>query len=509
LRELEYADEVQGTQNVLNLHVSPAAAAGAFGGGQEIQPSRRDPAIFFLIADLVFVVASALLATFSRFSMVDAGEKLSNEIGIVKHFGFLAFYAGALILSCHVYKVHVGKGIRSSRHEQLAVLKAVGVATLLVTACIYLSGAKVISRLVVGETVVLSTMAMLGSRFLLGKRAVGGVECRNVLIVSADAVGRDLEKHLSGNQDLGFAVKGYLDRRRNGMCAYHPERRVGKKDPKILGAIEDLPRVIRSNFIDEIFITTPEDRELVKRLISEARRNGIDARVVPDLYDGLASAAPIEYLGAIPIMSVCRQSGPVVGLIMKRWIDILLATPALIVLSPVLVLVALLIKLSSPGPVLYRSTRIGKKGRRFVCYKFRTMVANADELRDGLHHLNEREDILFKIANDPRVTRVGRFLRKYSIDELPQFLNVLIGDMSLVGPRPGIPSEYQQYALEHLRRLDVVPGITGLWQVAARKDSSFQSYITLDTYYVNHWSVWLDCKILFRTIAVVFAGTGQ
>ncbi len=137
------------------------------------------------------------------------------------------------------------------------------------------------------------------------------------------------------------------------------------------------------------------------------------------------------------------------------------------------------------------------------------MVQNADELRDSLHHLNEREEILFKISNDPRITPVGRFLRKYSIDELPQLVNVLRGDMSLVGPRPPVPSEYEQYALEHLRRLDVVPGITGLWQVASRRDPSFQNYITLDTQYVNNWSLWLDCKILVKTVAVVFAGTGQ
>jgi lipopolysaccharide/colanic/teichoic acid biosynthesis glycosyltransferase len=167
------------------------------------------------------------------------------------------------------------------------------------------------------------------------------------------------------------------------------------------------------------------------------------------------------------------------------------------------------VKFSSPGPILYRSTRVGKKGRDFICYKFRTMVANAEQLRDSLHHLNEREDILFKITNDPRITPIGRFLRKYSIDELPQFLNVLRGDMSLVGPRPPVPSEYRQYALEHLRRLDVVPGITGLWQVAARTDPSFHSYIALDLQYVDNWTVWLDCKILVRTIAVVFAGTGQ
>ncbi len=167
------------------------------------------------------------------------------------------------------------------------------------------------------------------------------------------------------------------------------------------------------------------------------------------------------------------------------------------------------IKLDSKGPVFYRAQRIGRKGRTFTCYKFRTMCADADKLKDDLKHRNERDGILFKIANDPRVTRVGRFLRKYSLDELPQFYNVLRGDMSLVGPRPPMASEVEQYDLAHLRRLDVLPGMTGLWQVEARQDPSFDSYISLDTAYVENWSLWLDMKILARTVGVVFvAGTG-
>jgi exopolysaccharide biosynthesis polyprenyl glycosylphosphotransferase len=495
-------------QNALNLRVSSASAM-AVESRKGTKSSRHDPTIFFLAVDLLLVTASACLATFSRFPMSAANWGLLNEVNVVKHFGFLGLYAGSLMLSCHAYKVYSAKEIRSTRHEQSAVLKAVAMATLLVAAFIYLSGVKIISRVVVGETVVLSTIAMMGWRLLRRQRIIEGLNCRNVLIVSAGPMGRDLERHFSQNPHLGFTVKGYLDRRQDGARSQHPERRSARNDLKILGSIRDFARVARSNFIDEIFITSPENRELVKHLIFEARRSGIDARIIPDLYDGLASAAPIEYLGHIPIMSVCHQSVPTVGLGMKRCIDILVAMIALIFLFPGLLLVALLVKISSPGPILYRSTRVGKKGINFICYKFRTMVDNAEELRDSLHHLNEREDILFKISNDPRITSVGRFLRKYSIDELPQFLNVLKGDMSLVGPRPPVPSEYKQYALEHLRRLDVLPGITGLWQVAARKNPSFQSYIALDTHYVNNWSVWLDCKILLRTIAVVLAGTGQ
>ena len=501
-------DEAGQDHNVINLQFSPSPPAAVERGRSE-RADRRDAARFFLVADVLLVLISALLATFLRSSVEHASQRFLSEIGIVKHFGFLAFYLGLLILCCHVYKVYRSREIRSRRDEQLAILKAAAMATVLVTACIYLSGAKTISRLVIGETVILSTLAMIGWRFLLRTGVIDGLDCRNVLIVSADPVGRDLERYFMRNRDLGFVVKGYLDRRQNGTRPYHPDRRRGPNDFKILGCARDLARVARSNFIDEIFITSAENRELVKRLIFEAKRAGIDTHLVPDLYDGLASAAHVEFLGDIPMMSVCQRSVPVVGLLIKRCIDILVATVALVVLAPAILLVALLVKLTSSGPVLYRSIRIGKKGRDFVCYKFRTMVANADELRDSLHHLNEREGILFKIANDPRITPIGRLLRKYSLDELPQLLNVLRGDMSLVGPRPGMPSEYEKYSIDHLRRLDVVPGITGLWQVAARRDPSFQSYIALDTQYVDDWSLWGDCRILWKTIAVVFAGTGQ
>jgi lipopolysaccharide/colanic/teichoic acid biosynthesis glycosyltransferase len=167
------------------------------------------------------------------------------------------------------------------------------------------------------------------------------------------------------------------------------------------------------------------------------------------------------------------------------------------------------IRMDSKGPIFYRAQRIGRKGRTFTCYKFRTMCVDADKMKESLKHKNERDGVLFKITNDPRVTRVGRLLRKYSLDELPQLYNVMRGDMSLVGPRPPIASEVEQYDISHLRRLDVLPGMTGLWQVEARQDPSFDSYISLDTAYVENWSLWLDMKILARTVGVVFSGTGS
>jgi lipopolysaccharide/colanic/teichoic acid biosynthesis glycosyltransferase len=193
----------------------------------------------------------------------------------------------------------------------------------------------------------------------------------------------------------------------------------------------------------------------------------------------------------------------------KRGFDLVFALSALIFVSPVLLVIAILVKLDSDGPVLYRSERIGRDGQSFPFLKFRTMVKDADSMRGALLHLNEREGNLFKISNDPRVTRLGKILRRYSLDELPQFFNVLAGHMSVVGPRPCLCSEYARYNKEQRRRTEAVPGITGLWQVEARTDHSDEIYFTLDIYYVENQSLWLDMKILLRTIVVVLEGTGE
>jgi len=194
---------------------------------------------------------------------------------------------------------------------------------------------------------------------------------------------------------------------------------------------------------------------------------------------------------------------------MKRIIDVLLSAIALLLLWPLLLVIALIVKLESPGPAIYPSLRAGKKGQTFVCHKFRTMVHGADRLKNSLRYFNERQDPFFKIADDPRLTRLGHFLRKYSLDELPQFWNVLKGDMSLVGPRPHPVDDYVRYRCNDHRRLDVKPGITGLWQVIARTNPSFETCMMLDLGYMKQWSLLLDVKILMRTVPAVLAGEGQ
>jgi exopolysaccharide biosynthesis polyprenyl glycosylphosphotransferase len=319
--------------------------------------------------------------------------------------------------------------------------------------------------------------------------------------VGTGRVGQALRHHIESIRHLGFTFKGFVH-----VPGFDSDGVADSAD--VLGTIDEVLELARKHFVDEIFLAAPCERVLVKRLVHQAREAGVDIRVVPDLYDGLAWNSPVEYIGQFPTIPLHRGEVPMLGMVLKRMLDILASSVTLVVLMPMLVAIAIAVRADSDGPIFYLSERIGKKGRVFRCIKFRTMVSDAERRRTEVLHMNERDSVLFKITNDPRITRTGRFLRKYSLDELPQLLNVLRGDMSLVGPRPPIASEVKRYELNHLRRLDVVPGITGMWQVQARQDPSFDSYISLDTAYIENWSLWLDIKILVRTVGVVVSGTG-
>jgi exopolysaccharide biosynthesis polyprenyl glycosylphosphotransferase len=265
----------------------------------------------------------------------------------------------------------------------------------------------------------------------------------------------------------------------------------------------------QTQFIDTLFVTLPLDSETVTEVVRDARQHGVNVKVVLDLPTA-ASDRGLDTLDEnFAVVNIHDDPLQEVKLGVKRLIDILGAALGLLMLSPLLTLIALIIKLDSPGPVVYRSFRVGKKGRTFPFYKFRSMVANAEAIKEQLRCRNEREGLLFKINDDPRITRVGRLLRKYSLDELLQLWNVLRGDMSLVGPRPASLDEFHRYRLQHLLRVSVTPGLTGLWQVTARKDPSFERYLSLDRDYIRNWSLKLDLKILLRTAPAVLRGEGQ
>lgn len=415
----------------------------------------------------------------------------------------LVIFGLYLVLISRLFGLYRPGDSFSGLHEQRMTVQAVLLSGLLLCGTLYLTRGYAVSRLAVLLTVFL-TMPMLMLRRALWRklrerRYLLGLEVRNVLIVGDGRVGHALRNHLEALPHMGFRFKGFisLDSGRD------------RDSPHVVGDIRNCVAVARSLFVDEIYFSTPAEKRTVISVVEEARALGIEVRVVPDLYDGLAWNAPVEYVGQFPTIPLHRREFPRGAFVLKRGIDIILATLALLIAAPFMLAVAIMIRVDSPGPVLYMAERIGRKGRMFRCYKFRTMVPDADRLKHQIAHMNERDNVLFKVQNDPRLTRIGAKLRKYSLDELPQFFNVLKGDMSLVGPRPPLASEVEKYDLAHLRRLDVLPGITGLWQIEARQDPSFDSYISLDTAYVENWNLMLDVRILARTVGVVLAGTGS
>jgi exopolysaccharide biosynthesis polyprenyl glycosylphosphotransferase len=309
-------------------------------------------------------------------------------------------------------------------------------------------------------------------------------------------------RNIVAQPELGYRVIGFVDD--------DPEKNrtdIGRF--KALGEIDSLPRVVQEEGIDEVIITLPWIyHRRILGIMRQCERERVRARIVPDLFQLALSRVDIEDLGGIPIIGVKEISITGWNLAFKRTSDIVLSLAVLVLLFPLMLLISVAIKLDSPGPVLFKQVRVGRDGRRFVFYKFRSMRQGAEEERPQLADLDETVGPIFKIRRDPRCTRLGRFLRRTSLDELPQLYNVLRGEMSLVGPRPAIPVEVEQYQEWHRKRLEVSPGMTGLWQVSGRSQLTFDEMCLLDIYYLENWSPLLDLKIALKTIPAVLAGTG-
>ncbi len=491
---------------------------GSHAGGASIAARSRSRAVTLLwtAVDILTVIIAAGLAT--HFRKVEKLSYFDHRSLAGNPTSFLIYLSGFALILILVGRAHGLYGPLQSfsgLREQRLTVQTCFTASLILAGALYFGRADTISRAVVVATLLMTAFLLCFRRaiwrFILYKRYERGVDTRNVLILGVGSSGLAIRSHLQRIRHLGFTFKGFVrtDERSDvetealgadGFALLTPD--------DVLGGLQELGDLVRRHFIDEIFVTGPCERGVVKHLIAEARSWGIDVRVVPDLYDGLAWTEPIEYVGQFPTMPLHRHHIPVFGLMLKRGLDLFISAIALILMLPFMILIAMSIWIDSRGPIFYCAERIGRKGRTFRCWKFRTMVANADSLREQFNHRNERDGVLFKMTEDPRVTRVGRILRKYSLDELPQFYNVLAGHMSVVGPRPPLAGEVRQYELPHLRRLEVLPGITGLWQVQARQDPSFDQYISLDTAYIDNWSLWLDIKIMTRTLGVLVSGTG-
>jgi len=361
-----------------------------------------------------------------------------------------------------------------------------------------------ISRPVFFAFFVLSAAFLLGNRlviqFLLRSRSEHS-QIR-ILIVGTNRRARELSDILESAQKWGYRVLGHL--------SLNPEL-AAETGLRILGSIEDLPEILQGETIPDEVIFTGDSRGELDRYedkINLCQELGIKTRVASDLLPASASKISLEFLDNLPLITFSNVPDHGFSLLMKRLIDISVALTGLIVLSPLMLVTAAAIKLSSPGPVFYRQVRCGLYGRRFALTKFRTMIDGAEDCLWEIRHLNEMDGPVFKMRNDPRVTPLGAFLRRSSIDELPQLWNVLKGEMSIVGPRAPLSEEVKHYSTSQRRRLSVKPGITCLWQVSGRSDINFQRWMDMDLEYIDNWSVWLDLRIMIKTIPAVISGRG-
>ncbi len=483
--------------------------AGVAGGGTR---SGRGTVKLWMVLDALTILAAATVSTLYKFHTTPvAGARgfwHGNLIAGRSMWILLALLCGFTVMLIMISRrMHLYTPARFTNylHEQRMSAQACFTAGLFLLGTLYLVQAEDIPRRIVVNTIILVAIVLglrrLVYRMLLYRRYDRGLDTRNILIVGTGPEANALRHHVESIRHLGYTFKGFIE---IPGCEAH----ASASSNEVVGSLDTLFQQTRKQFVDEIFFTSPCERGIVQNVLEQARIHGVDLRVIPEMYEGVAWITPIEYIGQFPTIPLHRGHVPELGFVFKRIFDTIFSALTLVLLSPILVAISIAIKFDSPGPVFYTSERIGKKGIVFRCVKFRTMVRDADKRRAEVMHMNERDGVLFKVSNDPRITRLGRFLRKYSLDELPQFINVLRGEMSIVGPRPPLAGEVSRYDLSHLRRLDVTPGITGLWQVQGRQDPSFASYVSLDVTYIENWSIWLDFKIILRTIAVVFAGTG-
>jgi exopolysaccharide biosynthesis polyprenyl glycosylphosphotransferase len=427
--------------------------------------------------------------------------------------------SGMWLLIFSAYGLYRERSFFPVMEQLFRVLKAVVVGTVLLLSLVFIlkAHAHLQSRLFIGFGFLISLGFCFLWRGLIFSKLIypflgGSWAGRRALIVGTGDRGRQLARHITSCPSLGLDVVGFIENP-SGAAA-------GLADMKVLGCTEDIAEVVRKYDIGEIFLGAPSltHGELIS-LIDACKATQLPVTLTSELLDVVCQHSPSGKIDGVPTVTIQPKGFPELRLALKRSIDLLIGAAGLLLAAPVLAISAVLIKVDSPGPILFRQRRLGRRGRPFTIYKLRTMEDRPD---DGIHRQYSREfiannrtagkaqngDLLFKLDNDPRITRVGKFLRKLSIDELPQLINVIRGEMSLVGPRPPLPYEAELYKDWHNKRLQVKPGITGLWQVTARSAVGFDDMVMLDLYYVEHWSLLFDFQLMLKTIPAAFSGKG-
>lgn len=458
-----------------------------------------------IIFDAVCINIAFVLAYYFRFNVLLFITPSTIPV-FEKYFRVLVFVTFLWLAVFKLVGLYEGKKFTALIDEIAMLFWGVTVSTLILLGLLFLYREFWFSRLVIVNAwwisfIFLGTARVLGwglSRVLHFR----GVGIRNTLILGVGEMGQTLARKMILDGGLGYRAVGFLD---------DDPVKAGKHyhGIPVLGPLSKVKEVLQGQKIEEVLIASskiPADRVL--DIITDCERFGVEFKLVPGILELIASRVDADEIAGVPLLTVSEIRLKGANAVIKRAVDIVSSSLGLAALSPVFLAFGLLVKLTSAGPVFFRQERIGLDEKPFYMFKFRSMIQNADALFPQLEPLSEVEGHLFKIKDDPRITPIGKFMRRWSIDELPQLLNVLIGDMSLIGPRPPLPREVVKYNSWHKKRLRVRPGITGPWQVAGRSLLPFEDMVRLDIYYIENWSLWLDFKILLRTVPVVLLGRG-
>jgi exopolysaccharide biosynthesis polyprenyl glycosylphosphotransferase len=460
-----------------------------------------------LVADVLLINLALPIAYWLRYDLqLFRGVDPANNVPYSVYLPMAALLTVVLILSNRHEGAYDLSRSHSLSRDLYGVINATTTAIMLLIVLVFFYRRLFYSRVIFVYAGILIVaflaLARVARNGIMARMRQSGRGVDRVLIIGAGEVGRTVMRNVIAQPELSYRLVGFLDD--------DPAKARTDIGPiKALGPIENLPQIVKENAIDVVMVTLPwQYHHKIIRLVGEAEHTGVRAAVVPDLFQLSMGGVQLEEINGIPLISIKQTTLTGVNQVIKRVFDLAVSVPVMVLLLPVWLVVALAIRLDSPGPIFFRQVRSGRRGEPFVFFKFRSMRQDAEAELERLRALNEASGPLFKIKDDPRQTRVGRFLRRTSIDETPQFLNVLRGEMSLVGPRPGLPSEVAQYQEWQRRRLDVQPGMTGLWQVRGRSDLTFDEMVMLDIYYGENWSLGSDIRIVLRTVPQVLFGDG-
>lgn len=460
---------------------------------------------WMITLDILLINASMLLAYWVRYEL-QWFRDISYHHPLAAYVPFSALFTVLMLIAFRIDRVYLHQKGQRLLDQIYRIINATAKSMVIVMATTFALRPPLYSRLLLLEAAIIAVLLLALSRTIfslaLGRLRARGMGVSRTIIVGAGEIGRTVMRTIVARPELGYEVVGFVDDNPN-----KGQTSIGRFEG--LGPLDNLPRLVDEEAVDEVIITLPwMYHRKIMGIVRECERRQVSARIVPDLFQMSLSQVDVDDLGGVPLVGVREVGFEREALLVKRAMDIAGALIGLTVGAPFLALIALAIRLDSPGPVIFRQTRIGAGRKLFYIYKFRSMRVGADEEQDRLRELNEVDGPMFKIRDDPRLTRVGRLLRRVSLDELPQLWNVLRGEMSLVGPRPPTPNEVGGYQEWHKKRLDGRPGLTGLWQVSGRSLLSFDETVLLDIYYIENWSLWLDLKIMLRTIPKVLSGEG-